>query len=367
MPSFKPSDIRTTLWPARLVKVRSTLNRSSRVIVLLGLVSLAGNALWVWKDPYAQSGHFTVDDLPLSSWLHPAYINSLIIAIIMLYALRQVSRTREKLTPLGYPLLAKVEHFRGRDVWRSVEPLTKRPAHLHVVHSEKYPHERDHWKEVSHEWVKRGDRVKKLGSPHIARLLDCGFAQHDQFYAVVELPKGMTLYDFVHTHGICPPDRTIFLLAQIAHAIHDAHATRLFNLSLRPQHIWIGYRSTNADWVTVELFGYEEDSMAGNQTSIDYRDFAMLAVGLLTGKWVVEDRANEKSITEAVKAMNQSGIPYMFKEQLSLYLDLTANSNLPPPGELVRRLWSYLPGPTWNNDRAQTWWKEHETEDKGVS
>lgn len=324
--------------------------------MLLGLISLIGNAIWVWQDHY--SGYKSARTSEYSDWFHPSYMNSLIIAVLMIYAMRQISRTRQKLTPLGYPLLERIEHYRGRDVWRSVEPLTKRPAHLHVVHAEKYPLEEMSWKEVSHQWIKRGDKVRKLTSPHIARLLDCGFAQKESFYAVMELPRGMTLHDFVCRHGACPPDRAIFLLAQIAHALQDAHAIGLCNLSLRPQHVWIGFRATNADWITVELFGYEENDTAEHLIRIDVRDYILLAIGLLTGKWV-EDRTNPKSISAAIDELNGMDLPYMFKQQLSRYCTAGDDETIPPTDELARRLWSSLSGPSWNNDRAQAWWLTH--------
>jgi len=350
------SDIRSTLWPTRLVQVRRTLNRSSRIIVFLGLISLTGNAVWIWQEQYAtQTNGQPVDH---SDWFHPSYMNSLLIAVIMLYAMRQISRTRQKLTPLGYPLLERIEHHRGRDVWRSVEPLTKRPAHLHVVYAGKYPLEEMSWKEISHQWIKRGDKVKKLTSPHIARLLDCGFAQSESFYAVMELPRGMTLHDFIGRHGACPPDRSIYLLAQIAHAIQDAHTMGLCNLSLRPQHVWIGFRTNNADWITVELFGYEENDTAEHLTRIDICDYVLLAIGLLTGRWV-EDRDNPNSISAAIQELNRMELPYMFKQHLSRYCTAGDDEAIPPADELARRLWSSLSGPSWNNDRAQAWWKVH--------
>jgi len=361
--TVQSSDIRSTLWPTRLVLVRRTLNRSSRVIVLLGLISLVGNALWVWQDQFSSQGRTQPSEY--SDWFHPAYMNSLLIAIIMLYALRQISRTRQKLMPLGYPLLERIEHHRGRDVWRSVEPLTKRPAHLHVIHAEKYPLEQLSWKEISRQWIKRGDKVKKLTSPHIARLLDCGFAQQESFYAVVDLPRGITLHEFIHRHGACPPDRAMFLLAQIAHALQDAHDIGLYNLSLRPQHIWIGFRSTNADWITVELFGYEENDSAEHLTRIDVRDFILLAMGLLTGKWV-DDRTNLPAVASAIDDLNLLDLPYMFKQQLSRYSMVHDDETIPPTDELARRLWATLPGPTWNNDRAQAWWSMHKIDESSV-
>jgi len=348
MISLHPSDIRATLWPKRLVQVRSTLNRSSRIIILLGLTALSTNAVAVWLDRNLLP---PFDLLEISTWFHPAYINSLIIAVIIVYAMRQISRTRQKLTPLGYPLLEKVEQHRGLEIWKSVEPLTKRPAILHIIRQEKYPNDRSEWKTISHRWVKRGEKARRLTSPHAARVLDCGFAQGDGFYLVMELPRGISLAELIRRYGPCPLDRAIFLLAQIAHALQDAHANDLDYLTLNPEHIFIGHRSSNMDWVTVTFSGYESEDEPIDAMQHDVQQFAMLAVGIVTGDRVSQDFSD---------SVSRSSMPYSIKDILLRCLASGDEHAHPPIQEIVRRMALALPGPTWNNDRAAAWWKQQE-------
>jgi eukaryotic-like serine/threonine-protein kinase len=356
-------DIRATLWPRRLVEIRRKLNRSSRTIVVLGLAALIGNAFWVWHDRH----HFTTtfNPLELNAWFHPAYVNSLVIAIIILYAMRQISRTREKLAPLGYPLLELEEQYRGLEIWKSVEPLTKRPVSLHVIHRGKYPTDQESWKTISHRWVRRSDKARRLTSPHIARVLDCGYAQHDSFYTVMELPRGMSLFELVEQFGACPLNRAVFLLAQTAHAIQDAHASNLFNLSLRAQHIWVGSRSSNVDWVTVVMFGYESNEQNETLARKDLRQFALIATGVMTGKWLTDEASPETTFAVS-RQLDECRIPFSIKQLLMRCLTASDDEVIPPVDEIVRRMWEAVPGDPWTNDQAAAWWKEHQ-QDAGIT
>lgn len=360
---LEQSDIRATLWPKRLVEIRRKLNRSSRVIIILGLLALVGNAFWVWHDRHQFTQAF--NPLNFSSWFHPAYVNSLVLAMIILYAMRQISKTRQKLTPLGYPLLEREETFRGLEIWKSVEPLTKRPASLHVIHPDKYPSEHETWKTISHRWVRRSDKARRLTSPHIARVLDSGYAQHESFYAVMELPRGISLFELVEQFGVCPVDRAVFLLAQTAHAIQDAHANGLFYLSLRPQHIWVGSRSSNVDWVTVVLFGYELNEQKEELARQDIRQFALIATGLMTGKWLMDENSPEL-IKTASNQLDTCHVPFGIKQILLRCLASPDDEVLPPVDEMVHRMWDAVPGDQWTNDRAFAWWQEHQ-QDAGVT
>lgn len=350
------AESRSVLWPVRLLRILRSLKRSSILIVLLGLLALAGQTYVVAVTPKPLASDGAVRSrLPLVI----GGSNILIIAAAIALGVRQIRRTRDKLIPLGYPLLDLVEHHRGRDIWRSVEPLTKRPVNIHVIHPEKYPLDGTAtWKTISHQWVKRGERAKKLTSPHIARLIDCGFADEDSFYAVMELPRGICMYDLVTQYGPCPLDRSLFLLAQAAHAVQEAHTRGLCNLSLRPQHIWVGTRASNADWVTVELFGYEIDDTAAHLTRNDVRDFIRIFGGILTGRWI-DPGDEEVSVAAMLSAISNVSLPFAVSETIREYINLNDKDGYPPVDELVRRMWSSQPTPTWNNDRADAWWREH--------
>lgn len=353
MATAHPGDFRATLWPSRLAEIRRKLNRSSLIIITLGLLALAGNAFWVWHD----RARFTeeLNPLVIGSWFHPAHVNSLVIAVIILYALRQIARTRQKLAPLGYPLLASEEKHRGVEIWKSVEPLTKRPAILHIIHPERTGLGGAPWREVSHRWVRRTEKARRLTSPHIARVLDVGYAQHERFYTVIEMPRGLRLQDLVEQHGPLPANRAVFIAAQLAHAVQEAHAAGLSGLSLHPRHCWIGHRSSNCDWLTVMLSGYSAADDGHVSPADDVRAFARIIIGLLAGRWIAETAGQ----AEVVGALDRCELPYGVAEVLRRCLAAGTEDALPPLDELARRMWDALPGPCWNNDRAAAWWREH--------
>lgn len=353
-------EIHATLWPQRLVNVRRSLNRSSRVIVIIGLFGLAGGAFWVTYERGPQAPAFNI--LEYDTWIHPAYINSLLMAVMILYAMRQIRRTRQRLNPLGYPLLEKVDTNRHLDVWRSVEPLTLRPVMLHVISPAKSPSGRENWKALSQTWIRRAHKARRLSSPHIARLIDAGYAQHEQFYAVIELARGIRLDDLINNHGPCPVHRTLYLLAQLAHAIQDAHAQGIAPLDLKPRNIRVGQRTLNEDWLTLMLFGYETpEGNNENPAASDRKEFARLAISMITGRWLNEEtREDLVAIDEALEA---AGAPYMMRDLLRQCLSTSALEAMPPVHEIMRRLWATQTGEHWNNDLAAEWWREHQSKE----
>lgn len=355
-----PSTTHAILWPQRLVAVRRSLNHSSRLIVLFGLFALGGSALWVTYDNSPRSTNFQL--LDVRSWFHPAYINSLLITAMMLYAMRQVGRTREKLMPLGYPLLGCIDEERGVEVWRSVEPLSRRPVHLHLIRPAKYPGDRSSWKQNSQSWIRRAERSRRLSSPHIAQVIDVGYAQYDYFYAVMEMPSGLRLDQLIARYGALPLDRSLYLIAQIAHAVGDAHAHKQYQITLDPRHIWVGQRTSNEDWITVELHGYEEpDQARDNSERDDQRDLAVVAYGMLTGD--LTRREALPSAAELDRALQARGIPHLIIETLGTAMQ-PGSTELPPVTELVRRMWEAYRGEPWNNDRAAAWWHDHPPQDE---
>jgi len=101
-------EIRSTIWPQRLISARNSIDRASRIIITLGLLSLFGSAAWVTYDTSPNGISLEPLTTDYRTWLHPAYLNSVLISMIIFFALRQISRTREKLAPLAYPLIERV-------------------------------------------------------------------------------------------------------------------------------------------------------------------------------------------------------------------------------------------------------------------
>lgn len=350
-------EIRATLWPQRLVQVRRSLNRSSRIIVLLGLGSLMSMALWVGLEKSLPG--LSLHRLDFFAWRHPVVISSLLTAIMIVYAMRQVSRTREKLNPLGYLLLEQAEPYRYVETWRSVEPLTKRPVLLKIIAADKVPCDHCAWLAASQGWIRRAEKARRLSSPHIAQLIDTGYAQQQRFYAAMEMPRGIRLDGFIHRFGACPLDRSLFLLAQLVHAIQDAHELDLSPLEITSRNIWIGQRTCNDDWLTLLPLGYDLDEYrAGEAVASDYRNFARIAMLLLTGSSPDETEAINTEEAERLLAMQQ--VPFLIRDQLRRCLTAGVNRELPPLREIMRGLWEAQPGQPWTNDRARAWWHENQ-------
>lgn len=348
-------EIRTTLWPQRLVNVRRSLNRSSRVIVLLGLFALTGCAMWVKYDQSARAASLSLQEW--RTWFHPAYINSVLIAVMMMYALRQIRRTRQKLNPLGYPLLECIDVQRGVEVWRSTEPLTMRPVHVHLIQRDENKSTADNWDELRQAWLRRSEKRRRLFSPHVATLFDCGFGQGDSFYTVVEMPVGLRIDKLIAQHGPCPIDRTLHLLDQLAHAIDDAHQQGIYQLGLSARHVWIGQRASIADWVAVELFGYNHDQSAESSTSDDVAAFARIAVGICTGKWL-EASATSEAMHDA---LHEHNIPDEIARHIVDMANIR-NGTTASVYDLFRKIRDVYHGPMWTPDRATAWWAEHRHE-----
>lgn len=348
-------EIRATIWPQRLLNARRSLDRSSRVIIILGLLALFGSAAWVTYDFSEYGATEQTLSLDYHTWLHPAYLNSILISAIVIYAVRQITRTREKLAPLAYPLIERIERIHALEVWRSVEPVTRRPMHLQVIKRNRYPCSRDEWKSISQNWIRRAEKARRLVSPHTARIIDCGYAQGNRFFSMVELPRGIKLDEFVSIYGAIPLNRALFLLVQLGHSIEEAHHHGFDKLNLRTRNVFIGSRAANEDWVTTVLFGYDRDGADGPGTDDDVRRFAMIAASMLTAKNLDQESLELPALEEALEAAE---VPFAIRQ---LLIDCIANSGkpVPPINELIRSLWAAHHGPEWTIEDAARWWKEH--------
>lgn len=78
-----------------------------------------------------------------------------------------------------------------------------------------------------------------LHHPHIIKLLDKGWTNHNQLFAVFEYVPGKTLAELLFERGALPPLEARELMAQILDALACAHEKGVVHRDLKPQNIII--------------------------------------------------------------------------------------------------------------------------------
>src|SRR5262249_47233758 len=75
-----------------------------------------------------------------------------------------------------------------------------------------------------------------LDSPHVVRSLDFG-AEGPALYLVMEFVPGPSLWDHIEARGRLPEAEAVPLIAQVGHALDEAHARGLIHRDVKPDNI----------------------------------------------------------------------------------------------------------------------------------
>ena len=107
--------------------------------------------------------------------------------------------------------------------------------------------------------------TSRLSHPNTVAIYDYGRTREGIFYYAMEYLEGTDLQRLVREHGALQPARVAHILAQIAGALAEAHATGLVHRDLKPANVYLCERGGLPDTVKVLDFGLVKDT-SGAQT-----------------------------------------------------------------------------------------------------
>ncbi|HEX2870723.1 MAG TPA: serine/threonine-protein kinase [Polyangiaceae bacterium] len=107
--------------------------------------------------------------------------------------------------------------------------------------------------------------TSRLSHPNTVAIYDYGRTREGIFYYAMEYLEGTDLQRLVREHGALEPARVVHILAQIAGALAEAHATGLVHRDLKPANVYLCERGGLPDTVKVLDFGLVKDT-SGTQS-----------------------------------------------------------------------------------------------------
>ena len=113
--------------------------------------------------------------------------------------------------------------------------------------------------ELAHRFDREARLASRLDHPNIVTLYDHGPAPGGGFYYAMEYVPGITLTQWVETHGPLPPDRVVRLLRQITAAVAAMHGQHLLHRDIKPDNVMAYAAHGEADLVKLLDFGLIRD------------------------------------------------------------------------------------------------------------
>jgi len=236
----------------------------------------------------------------------------------------------------------------------------------------------------------------KLKSPHTVQVFDFGRTPEHSFFYSMELLDGIGLDVLVDKYGPQEPGRVVFLLKQICHSLHDAHAQNIVHRDIKPSNIFLCRMGQDHDFIKVMDFGLVKNvgpdapedlvltnpnitagtpnflspEMALSRSDIDGRSdlysLGCVAYWLLTGVPVF---TGENAVETAAMHLKDDPVPPSQRSEFSIpqeldeiILKLLAKKpkDRPSSALVLLELLNNIPlSKKWNEDTAGQWWKMH--------
>jgi eukaryotic-like serine/threonine-protein kinase len=236
----------------------------------------------------------------------------------------------------------------------------------------------------------------RLTHPNTVTIYDYGRTPEGIFYYAMELLEGATLEQLVEVCGPQPSGRVVYIAAQVASALCEAHALGLIHRDIKPSNLMLCERGGLADTVKVVDFGLVKENTAGGSglshagtimgtplylapeaircpEQVDARAdlYALGAVlyYLLAGEHVFAGRT---SVEICAHHLHSQPVPIAQKCRTDLGQDLADlvmeclakdAAKRPQTAELVlERLSTCADARAWSARDARAWWRAHADE-----
>jgi hypothetical protein len=335
----------------------------------------------------------------LASLFMPQFVCAAIsgfMARVMYRMGTEVGRARR----LGsYELLDRLGAGGMGEVWRARHKFLARPAAIKLIQPEALGAAGgDSARDLRERFEREAQATSILTSPYTVELYDFGVSDDGVFYYVMELLDGVDLETLVRSHGPLPAERAVWLLRQACDSLDDAHRAGLVHRDIKPANIVATRRGRHCDFVKVLDFGlvkggpggaseaqltdatrikgtpaYMAPESATGQSMVDARAdiyaLGCVAYWLVTGALVFDATTPlamvVAHVTSTPKAPSTRVAVSIPAELDRLILQCLAKNPTARPASALelQRLLDAVPfADPWNEERAVTWWGDHQAE-----
>ncbi len=280
------------------------------------------------------------------------------------------------------------------EVWRANHRMLARPAAVKLIRPDQI---RTHDAQTTlRRFEQEAQATAALRSPHTIEIYDFGLSDDDVFYYVMELLDGFDLDTFVKLHGAQSPARTIHILRQACHSLHEAHAAGLVHRDIKPANLFVCRYGSDVDFVKVLDFGLvaEKSGESADHTKLTQKglvigspafmapEMAMggavdgradlyalgcIAYWLLTGHLVFEAASateaiihHARDVPQPPSAFSEFDIPAELDAIVMACLEKDPNQRPRTARELSERLETVGLTDTWTAEQRERWWQRHE-------
>jgi serine/threonine-protein kinase len=279
-------------------------------------------------------------------------------------------------------------------VWLARHHLLARPAAVKIVRETSAGGAEDAHA-LRERFAREAQATADLQSPHTVQLFDFGVTDTGSFYYVMERLRGLDLQRMVERHGPLPPERAIYLLAQVCLSLSEAHALGLVHRDIKPANLFVCRLGPEFDFLKVLDFGVvaRRDTLAMTMTGagVVLGTPAFLAPELVSGHGAFDGRADIYALgcvafwmltgrppfeaDDPASMLRQHAAtpprpPSAFRIGIDAGLDAVVLACLakdpalrPPTVDALAERIERLPAATrWDRHSARLWWEAHEPE-----
>jgi serine/threonine-protein kinase len=280
------------------------------------------------------------------------------------------------------------------EVWRADHRMLARPAAVKLIRPKVLV---DHGPAGSERllrlFLREARTTASLSSPHTIHVYDFGITREGAFYYVMELLDGIDLKTLVERFGPQSPERVVHLVRQVCRSLHEAHSRDFIHRDIKPSNVFTCQVGGIYDFAKVLDFGLVIDRHPTSEELEDEKGFVgtpavmapemvrfhapvdaradiyalgCVAYWLLTGKRVFEAQTRHDML---VMHAHQKPIPpskrlgHPLHEGLEAVVMQCLQKNPDRRPQTARELDELLAElaiqPTWNDDRAELWWRTY--------
>ncbi|MEM9692517.1 MAG: serine/threonine-protein kinase [Myxococcota bacterium] len=357
-----------------------SLPRSTAVLGVVVSLAMAGFVYATSRD--SSDAFHRLDWVLTLAWgLCFAAATALVSHVI--FGLREEVREARRLG--NYTLAEKLGEGAMGVVYLAHHARLKRPTAIKVLPAEK----------VGSQNIGRFERevhqLSRLYHPNTVAIFDYGRTPDGVFYYAMEYLDGLDLEELVERDGPQSPGRTIHILAQVAHALSEAHREGIIHRDIKPANVVLCHRGGVADLAKVVDFGLVKDLTGGSPAlshgdvvtgtplflapesmthpdEIDGRTdlYALGAVGyfLLTGEYVfdgatlVEVCSHHLHTLPEPPSHRRPDVPADLEAVILRCLEKSPDDRFETAALLREALLACEAASDWNDRRAERWWRE---------
>jgi serine/threonine-protein kinase len=321
-----------------------------------------------------------------------------VFAIILSRFIYSLGLEMRKAREMGsYRLVEKIGAGGMGEVWKAEHRMLARPSAIKLVRSEVCSVRDSQTGTLHRRFEREVQATAALRSPHTVAVYDFGTTDEGCFYYVMELLNGFDLETLVQRFGPQPPERVVSFLLQACESLGEAHANGLIHRDIKPKNIFVCRLGLQYDFVKVLDFGlvkssstptvseeqltiegtttgtpaYMPPELALGRSDADARgdlySLGCVAYWLLTGKLVFEGSgavpvllAHIRDIPIPPSQRTELEIPAELERVILACLEKDPARRPQSAAELASLLASSTLRESWNQERAEVWWRTHE-------